>query len=362
MSQDDKKPQRIKSFKELANWGEKKRPEGRDVPNLKKPGQGKAYHPGQGQNNERRQSHPGKDRGKGGGKKTPPSKDHHKAVIEKRGPEGRGMQIFPLPIEVTDNLEWSKCENFSLLFYRFIPYAPDWTIDKDRVWEKIEKRSNELAKSQDLKYFLDREAGLPPFLKKLYGEENVREIVGKTIWRLAIGLGNTGPLETGMTLHRLYGIPYLPATAIKGVCRSWKFSTIGDLGNPANQEEYDTFLEVFGDQNGKGKVQLYDAYPVIDNPGQKYFEKDIINVHYQPFYQDPEKNQPADYFSPVPNYFLTVAAGVRFRFLLTLKRNENAALLKKAADWLKQALSEFGIGAKTSVGYGEIGEFKVLKE
>ena len=44
-----------------------------------------------------------------------------------------------------------------------------------------------------------------------------------TQWRLAVGVGSSGPLETGMTLHHLYGFPYIPASSIKGIARACSY-------------------------------------------------------------------------------------------------------------------------------------------
>ena len=40
--------------------------------------------------------------------------------------------------------------------------------------------------------------------------------------RLIVGLGAASVYETSMTLHHIYGIPYLPGSAIKGVTRSYR--------------------------------------------------------------------------------------------------------------------------------------------
>ena len=41
-------------------------------------------------------------------------------------------------------------------------------------------------------------------------------------WRFIIGLGGASVYDTGITLHHTYGIPYIPATSIKGTVRSWR--------------------------------------------------------------------------------------------------------------------------------------------
>ena len=38
---------------------------------------------------------------------------------------------------------------------------------------------------------------------------------------MVVGLGGESVYETSITLHHIYGIPYIPASSIKGVVRSW---------------------------------------------------------------------------------------------------------------------------------------------
>jgi len=265
--------------------------------------------------------------------------------------------------------------------------------------------------------------------------DTLNDVSGLEVWaspaetkaRLSVGFGNTTPLETGLTLHRLYGVPYLPGTALKGLCRSWALEELAakyriprlqpleiknlhdskpkkltplelleklvlfpGVGKDArtlqkelkkiqaemqktwqdvqgkgypepalnsNQksvfdvweaEESCQYRQIFGSQECRGEVCFYDAFPKVD---KQLFQLDIINVHYQPYYGSEGQEPPADYYSPVPNYFLTVAPEVTFQLLLTSLDRE---LLDKAAAWLTEALATFGLGAKTALGYGEM--------
>lgn len=253
--------------------------------------------------------------------------------------------MFPIPKEVTKGIRWEQCENFSLLFYRFLPYLPDGSIDKKNIWESsgLEARGNELWRErQEVKDFLKRQKDLEKSLLKMYGKENVCCLKGTTLSRLVVGMGNKNSLEIGMTLHRLYGIPYLPATALKGISLAWAVS----LGT-----EDELLKKGFGSQKGIGKIEFYDAFPMEEHNGP-LFQKDVINVHYHPYYGDKTK-PPADYYNPVPTYFLTVPEGVPFRIFLSSKEGEKD-ILTSVSNWLINGLREFGIGAKTSVGYGEI--------
>ena len=99
-------------------------------------------------------------------------------------------------------------------------------------------------------------------------------------WRLALGLGLDNVYETGITLHHTYGIPYIPASSLKGVVRSW-IITHFFATHQANEQprEFDlkeaekralknqTFCDFFGsDDKGfyakatQGKLIFFDAF------------------------------------------------------------------------------------------------------
>jgi len=161
------------------------------------------------------------------------------------------------------------------------------------------------------------------------------------IWRLIIGLGASHPQETSMTLHHIYGIPYIPGSAVKGVTRHWVIFSKHD-NSEGKAEKNEEFVKVFGTQKKSGKVIFMDAYPV----GDINLKIDIMNPHYPEYYSD--FKPPADWQTPKPIKFLTVEK-TKFQFVLLSK---DQALLDKACEWLKEALQNFGIGAKTSLGYG----------
>jgi CRISPR-associated protein Cmr6 len=48
----------------------------------------------------------------------------------------------------------------------------------------------------------------------------------RTQGRLIVGLGNKGPLEIGFTLHHTTGLPIIPGSALKGLCRTYALLTI----------------------------------------------------------------------------------------------------------------------------------------
>jgi CRISPR/Cas system CMR-associated protein Cmr1 (group 7 of RAMP superfamily) len=72
-----------------------------------------------------------------------------------------------------------------------------------------------------------------------------------------------------------------------------------------------------------------------------------MNPHYPDYYSG--KTPPADWQLPIPLKFLTVERNTEFIF--PFKTEENI-LEDEVKILIKEALSEVGIGAKTSVGYG----------
>lgn len=199
-----------------------------------------------------------------------------------------------------------------------------------------------------------------------------KSIILKPKWRMVIGLGNESVYETSMTLHHIYGIPYIPGSALKGVIRNHIITELFeknengqiDLKNAEEQALKDQgFYDIFGcpknsfyNESRQGKVIFFDAFPL----SKPQIKVDIMNPHYWPYYSDSSsKVPPADYHNPQPIFFLTVQ-NTEFKFIIGINENnviqeglfEGKRPLEITYDYIKKALSESGIGAKTAVGYG----------
>lgn len=237
----------------------------------------------------------------------------------------------------------------------------------------------------------------------------------ETDGRLAIGLGNTSIFETSMTLHHVYGFPYIPASSIKGILRSWVIREYFPLNDNDKDDLINAESNALGDKSfcllfgcskekqtivigddrqpvmkGKkiykkknestelakdhiGNIVFFDAYPT-EPP---CIEVDIMNPHYQEYYKEGSDTPPADWQNPVPIYFLTVKSGTPFQFLfgyrkgiseneykylqhITLEHPTSPDLTKEGtaievlSALLREALEENGIGAKTAVDYGKM--------
>src|SRR6266567_1572498 len=78
-----------------------------------------------------------------------------------------------------------------------------------------------------------------------------------TTGRMVLGLGDESVLETSVTLHHTYGVPYIPGSALKGLAASY---TRQRLDDPAwRKENGSAYGIVFGTTEEAGYITFYDA-------------------------------------------------------------------------------------------------------
>lgn len=198
--------------------------------------------------------------------------------------------------------------------------------------------------------------------------------------KLIVGLGGVHPYETSMTLDFLDGIPYIPGSAVKGVCKHYliqkyfnefkikdnnlkekfvsileniseddlkEIAKIKEVFKEINIEQIIELIKIFGSQKQLGKIIFFDAYPV----GEIKLSLDVMTPHYQDYYKN-RNIFPTDFQNPIPIKFLVVN-DTKFKFYLGCKKNKiENKLLQTTKEYLESALKEYGIGAKTAVGYG----------
>jgi CRISPR-associated protein Cmr6 len=262
--------------------------------------------------------------------------------------------IFRLPLDTANLLSGKQIDNFFLKHY------------VATTWQGAKVDPIKLEKSASYSSALPR----PDLILKRYedsikmlcsGGKKYRIATVKTDSRLVVGLGTSTVYETGMTLHHIYGIPYLPGTALKGICRSYVIkSFFGSKEDKALRN--DAFRVIFGaPKDGKmeeisGAIRFHDALPA-DEPTIRV---DIMNPHYGDYYNG--NTPPADFIQPVPVTFLTVTDS-SFQLAVSESRQSDEVLslgdksgkaLELAWDFLNDALREQGVGAKTAIGYGRM--------
>ena len=252
--------------------------------------------------------------------------------------------------------------NFALWYNKFIPFILKRESNNDYKYKLCDKdgKTGDIHsyyinqyKSCNNKinaYLQQKHKSQVDFMLSYSTYYDLIEITAKNKTPLITGIGQTHPTEVGIALDYNLGIPYIPASTIKGLLR---FTTIVDyLQNKAqNDDKFEdtTIPEIkyyFGGQDNSGSIIILDAYPAF----VPELEIDIMNPHYSKYYQGDKP--PADYLEPIPIKFLVVKKDTEFIFRILVYKNNRGTELKNIKDILTKTLTEEGIGAKKSLGYG----------
>lgn len=258
------------------------------------------------------------------------------------------MCSLPLYRETKDKIQYNLQANAGLYFDKF---CDGWQKEKE-IWKLGNNKQNWL------KSFIDKGSVGSKELVEEKKERFIDLITGiqgsllfvKNRERFVTGLGGNHPLETGFVWEHNLGVPYLPGTSLKGLVRSWAISweqaNTGDIKRIFGSDQQ-------GGQAAVGSVIFFAMLPV--EPVK--LAVDIMTPHYSEYYQNAAKgnNPPADWYSPNPIPFLTVAVeqdfitGIAPRCCGNLRHQTDISIVK---EWMIQALAVMGAGAKTAVGYG----------
>jgi CRISPR-associated protein Cmr6 len=328
------------------------------------------------------------------------------------------MRLTKLPRGVR-NLGVSQIDNFSLKLNKAARFEIDGAKKNLFTFFRNDRKRKD-----------GRETGAQYFIKAKYGSLNfggiglrqrnqAEALFGSHFhsfqfspdWRLICGLSG-GIYETNMTLHHVYGVPFIPASSLKGVVRSWIIANVFSNA-PSSESDYPLvnaeyralktshlFCDIFGAPESIDRVLFSDGKPKMkkekyetekdvsasgkEKQGMTCFMEgmpviapevvpDIMNPHYRDWYN--ETALPTDFQSPNPIVFLTVSNNSRFqtcigvparfdkklkevwpdeieKFATPVNLTGDETLADLVAAWVKKALSEHGIGAKTATGYG----------
>lgn len=200
----------------------------------------------------------------------------------------------------------------------------------------------------------------------------------RSLGRLLVGQGNSTATGVGLTLQHTWGVPVLPGSALKGLTAHYVQTVYGpeELEDAPERAPFRgitwkdnrpvgaagaLFRRLFGapdleDSAGKatcGGVLFHDALWVPlgeDRRRAPMLARDVLTVHQRGYYESKGQTWPVDFDDPNPVSFLTVAP--EGRFLVALEARGESRLLERAARYLKEALSDWGLGGKTAAGYG----------
>lgn len=247
------------------------------------------------------------------------------------------------------NIDTQSAAHPGLVLQRYIPQLDD----KYAAWKQVIIPENRQSQLKNM-LFKAKDVYQPAFqrfkqeLKHFYYAEQVQTQVQG---RLSIGLGTASPIETGLTLHHTYGVPYLPASALKGLAAHFCHSQWGqsDEKFQLGQEYHQT---LFGSTKISGLLCFHDGWILPESVSDSICA-DVLTVHHPDYYMS-ENSAPTDMDEPNPVPFLSIQG----KFLLVISSLENqadsSAWVKLGMTILQQALKEWGLGAKTSSGYGRL--------
>lgn len=200
-------------------------------------------------------------------------------------------------------------------------------------------------------------------------------------WLMAIGLGNSHPLENGLLWHPTLGVPYFQGSTVKGLAKAlmeqwgadpelikrW-FGSV-NLSTSANLKQHpDLFEQYFNteltdalktslSEQSTGAFIFLDAIPIES----VMIKETMVTPHYGRWYEKGDtnpvgaENVPGDWHSPVPVGFLAVENAVmQFGVIPRLGADIRDGELEQICNVVELALQHLGIGAKTATGFGRM--------
>ena len=276
--------------------------------------------------------------------------------------------MVPIPATGLKLLEKAEA-NFSLLSPRVVEWTQNKRGDFSSSTEMMQKLAQKSvsafsASNKSLEKIQERQKSYIDYLKEM----NVITfgIKAKSSSPFITGLGFGHPTETGMILDRNTGLPYIPASSIKGVLRLSQAINCADVNGSVDEND-ERIVKYFGatsdaQEAKRGQLVILDAYP--DSGKVPKLKVDIMNPHFGKYYSG-ENKQPVETESPVPIKFLTAKEGTSFVFRCAfmplgnkiLSENERKKIQDDLDAMFKTAFETVGFGGKTSIGYGR---FKIV--
>lgn len=173
-------------------------------------------------------------------------------------------------------------------------------------------------------------------------EERFVRWFGRVEGRLFIGLGMPHVLETQVIRNRIYGVPLIPGSTLKGL--AWRGA--GLLG--LDTDSCEVLFGRDGDQPedmAAGYLVFHDAW-WVPGSAETPFVPEIVTVHHQRYYETEGQEPATPCDSPNPNHQIAV----RGSFLFAVEGARPWAELGMEA--LRAALRDEGLGGKVAAGYG----------
>ncbi|ASC69774.1 hypothetical protein XM38_007030 [Halomicronema hongdechloris C2206] len=154
-------------------------------------------------------------------------------------------------------------------------------------------------------------------------------------WRVRVG-GLQGFRERLLpAMHPIYGIPYIPASSIKGILRSWARDA-----NKSSDEINHLLGFLQGEKASMAAVEILDAFPTAPS-----LSVDVATPQW--IWQGDQVK-----YGPSPHQILSLQ-NLNFNIGLTHTSRGKAEDVQVVMDWLEQAMLTSGLGSRVSAGYGQ---------
>ncbi|MGD9732066.1 MAG: type III-B CRISPR module RAMP protein Cmr6 [Desulfamplus sp.] len=286
-------------------------------------------------------------------------KGHEKKDVPKLQPD-----LYPLPCYLTKYADDVKQNNFGLFFKKFWKYELKGLEFK----AKIPVAHKPLNVNKFLSKLHERQTLCLASYAELGSETLEISAISET--PLLTGIGETSPTEVGMVFDRNMGIPYLPASSIKGAVRyayCVNFANAKenyDKVKNGSVEEKDVkgLVELFGgtdaDDAKRGGFAFIDAY----SETVPELKVDIMNPHHGKYYQNQSPEGPIETELPIPIKFLVVEKGLTYKFRGFFINKDAEKYKDQLIEAFRTAMTLLGLGAKTAVGYGRFNNIKDTTE
>lgn len=220
------------------------------------------------------------------------------------------------------------------------------------------------------------------------GRKNI--ILAKLEGRMILNAAGGVMENAGMCLDRFTGAPYIPGSAVKGCARRMAIQELLDAETMLAKMDLLFAIALafgWGDQDWSGEksdfrygcggdwqtIKEEVQARLVKKRGWKEFPKsfagtarflpahlkeaakqdltlDVLTCHHPDYYQG-KRPVALDTESPVPVVFPVVNTGNIFAFAV-LTPDSCDQERTRILDWLRKGLSTFGVGGKTSAGYG----------
>lgn len=253
---------------------------------------------------------------------------------------------------------------FNKTYYDFLKNIDIESIDGNNnktIADIINKNNNDI-----INHRYQEDTFLQPLQEILSSFEMKVEYPG-----LLIGIGNNhqanikGEIALGFNFDYVTGLPYIPGSSLKGKLAS-TFDYYGyildklDIKDIDNKEKKEFVKKIktaiFGDDNTPGKDIFIDSF-VSD-----YNEKKILKLDYLAPHHQGEKPLTLGEVNVITMLRLAPGTKIKFNFILNdskIERNDKKPYpitTNKKIKLFKEIIKDFGIGAKTNVGYGYLVE------